>query len=108
MSTIIVKPSKIQQNRSAYQRLFLTLDGADWTDESVFSISGVAGVTLVGQIVDSESQAYVIVKTTGSAAGTLTVSDGTFSGTTTVGPIAPTYRRWFPGLDRRRREPFGE
>ncbi len=102
MSTITVRPSKIQQNRSAYQRLFLTLSGADWTDESVFSISGVDGVTLVGQIVDNESQAYVIITTAGSATGTLTVSDGTYSGTTTVAAIAPTYRRWFAGLDRRR------
>jgi hypothetical protein len=102
MSMIIVKPSYVQQNRSDYQRLFLTLDGADWTDESIFSISGVTGVTLVGQIVDNESQAYVIVTTVGSAAGTLTVSDGTYSGTTTVAALAPARQKWFRRLRSRR------
>lgn len=100
MSTLIVRPSKIQQNRSAYQRIFVTLSTASWSGGTTFSISGVTGVTKVGQIVDSATQAYVIVTTTGSAAGTLTVSDGTNTGTTVVGPIAPTRRRWFPGLNR--------
>ena len=63
-------------------------------------------MTKVTQNVVSPTQAYIALTTTGatlSAIQTLTVSDGTNSGTTKVGPVAPTYRRWFPGLDRRRR-----
>jgi hypothetical protein len=103
VATIIVRPSKIQQGRSAYQRIFLTLASASWSGGTTFVLSGVAGVTKVGQIVGSATQAYVVVTTTGSATGTLTVSDGTNTGTTVVAQVAPTRRKWFPGMDWRRR-----
>jgi hypothetical protein len=107
MATIIVRPSKVQQGRSAYQRLFVTLASASWGGGTTFTVSGVSGVSKVGQIVNSATQAFVIITTTavpvGHAPQTLTVSDGTNSGTTSVAPVAPTRRKWFPGLDRRRR-----
>jgi hypothetical protein len=103
MATILVRPSKVQPNRSAYQTLTLTLASAGWSGGTTFTLSGVSGVTKIGQVVDSSGLAKVVITTAGSGAGTLTVSDGTNSGTTSVTPVAPTYRRWFPGLDRRRR-----
>jgi hypothetical protein len=108
MATIIVRPSRVQQGRSASQRLFLTLANAGWSDGgTTFTISGVSGVSKVGQIVDSPTQAYVVITTTGAPLGhtaqTLTVSDGTNTGTTSVAPVAPTRHRWFPGLNRRQR-----
>ena len=77
MSTITVRPSQVQANRSSLQRLFCTLAGAGWTSGTTFTISGVSGVIKVSQIVDSATQAYVVITTAGSGAGTLTVSDGT-------------------------------
>jgi hypothetical protein len=102
VATIIVRPSRIQAGRSALQRLFVTLPAAGWTGGTTFSVSGVSGVTKVSQIVDNSTQAYIAITTTSSSTGTLTVSDGTNSGTTTVTQIAPTRRRWFPGLNRYR------
>ena len=84
--------------------MFCTLATAGWTSGTTFTISGVVGVTLVSQTVDNATQAYLVVTTTTVALGsaqTLTISDGTNSGTTSVAPIAPTHRRYFPGLFRR-------
>ncbi len=100
MATIIIRPSKIQVGRSANQTLTLTLTAAGWVQgTTTFTISGVSGVTLITSIVDATGLAKLVV-TTGGTAGTLTVSDGTNSGTTSVAPVAPTRRRWFPGLNR--------
>jgi hypothetical protein len=103
LATLTVRPSKVQQARTTYQRLFVTLASASWSGGTTFTLSGVSGVTKIGQIIDSATQAYIIITTTGSAAGTLTVSDGTNTGTTSITAVAPTYRRWFAGLDQRRR-----
>jgi hypothetical protein len=101
--TITVRPTKLQANRSALQRIFVTLSTATWSGSTTFTLSGVSGVTKVATNVDSPTQAFIAITTTGSAIGTLTISDGTNTGTTLITPIAPTRRRWFPGLDRRRR-----
>ncbi len=102
MSTIIVRPTKLQSGRSALQRIFVTLSTATWSGSTTFTLSGVSGVTKVATIVDSPTQAFIAVTTTSSGVGTLTISDGTNSGTTLITPIAPTRRRWFPGLNRYR------
>lgn len=100
MATLIVRPSKIQAGRSANQRIFVTLAGATWTSGTTFTISGVTGVTKIGQNVDSPTQALITITTTTATltSQTLTVSDGTNTGTTTICPVAPTHRKWFPGL----------
>jgi hypothetical protein len=96
-AVFIVWPSQIQPGRSAYQRVFVTFAAAAWDGGTVFLLSGVSGVAKVGQIVDSPTQAYIVITTSAAAAKstqTLTVSDGTNGGTTLVTPIAPTRRRW--------------
>lgn len=103
MATITVRPTKVQANRSAMQWLFVTLSTATWSGSTTFSLSGISGVTKMATIVDSPTEAFIAITTTGSATGTLTVSDGTNSWTTLVIPVAPTRRRWFPTLDRRGR-----
>ena len=83
MSTIIVRPTKLQAGRSALQRIFVTLSTATWSGSTTFTLSGVSGVTQIAAIVDSPTVAFIAITTTGSATGTLTISDGTNSGTTT-------------------------
>jgi hypothetical protein len=103
VATILVRPSRIPRFHGGPLTLTLTLTGAGWTGGgTTFTISGVANVTKVGQIVDSGGVAKLVV-TTGAGLGTLTVSDGTNSGTTTVARMAGSRGRWFPGLSWTRR-----
>jgi hypothetical protein len=94
-----VRPSQVRQNCGQLQRLFVTFASAAWDGSTLFTLSGVDGVTKAGQIVTSATQAYVLITTTAVPVGTpaqaLTVSDGTNSGTTSVCPTAPTRRRYF-------------
>ena len=101
MATIIVRPSAVQVGRSANQTLTLTGTGTSWSGGTTFTLSGVSGVTKVGQIVDSATLAKVVITTT-TATGThtLTVSDGTNTGTTVVKQIAANRRRWFKKLSQ--------
>ncbi len=97
MATIIVHPSAIQLNRSANQTLALSLASAGWIQgTTVFTLSGVAGVTKITSIVEAGGASARVVVTTSTTAGTLTISDGTNTGTTHVKKIRR--RRWFPGL----------
>ncbi len=99
MSIILVRPSRVQVGRSANQSLNLTLANAGWTSGTIFTISGVSGATKVTQIVQSGGFAKVVITTTtATGSGTLTVSDGTNSGTTIVTQIAANRRKWHPGL----------
>ncbi len=64
----------------------LTLGGTatGWSSGTTnFTLSGVSGVTLVSQTVNSATTATLIIDTT-SAGGTLAISDGTYSATATV------------------------
>jgi len=92
---IVVRPSAIQLNRSANQSLTLTLPSAGWVQgTTTFTLSGVAGVVLVTSIVNAPGLAKLVV-TTSATAGTLTVSDGTNTGTTVVKSLPSNRRRWF-------------
>lgn len=72
--------------------------GTAWTSGTTFSVSGVAGCSILKKIVNSATYTRLIV-VTGTATGTLTVSDGT--NTCTVVVAARAMPRWFPGLDPR-------
>ncbi len=100
MATIIVRPSKVPQGIHAKQKLFVTLASANWDGSTVFTVSGVTGVSKVGQSVHNATQAHVYITTTTAAKSTqtLTVSDGTNSGTTSVTRIAPARYKWFRPL----------
>lgn len=104
MATITVKPPYIQRNRSAMQRVTLMLSGAGWTQGgTTFTLSGVAGVVKGVTIVNSTSLAIVAITSTGAAVGTVTVSDGTNTGTFVVKARAHGRLRWFAGLEDRER-----
>jgi len=99
VATILVRPSKVQANRSAAQSLTLTLSGAGWVQgTTTFTLSGVAGAAEVASNVNASGSAKISITTTTAGPGTLTVSDGTNSGTTSVTAVASNKRRWFPGL----------
>lgn len=98
MATITVRPSRIQPGMHVLQKLFCTLAAANWTTDTTFAISGASGVTKVSQNVVSPTQAYVVITTTTApkkSTQTLTVSDGTNGGTTSITPIAPARGHWF-------------
>jgi hypothetical protein len=102
MATITVKPPYIQRNRSAMQRVTLMLTGAGWTQGgTTFTLTGVAGVAKGITIVDGGGLAIVAINSTGAAVGTVTVSDGTNTGTFVVKARAHGRLRWFPGLTDR-------
>ena len=105
MATILIRPSKIQVNSSRRQALNLTCAGAGWTSGTTFTLSGVADVTTVVKVVNGPGSARIVVTTAGASPGTLTVSDGTNSGTVSVAAIAPSAGR---GLPPRRSRPDGE
>jgi hypothetical protein len=104
MSTVTIRPSRIQAGSSNPQALTLTLAGAGWVSGStVFSLSGPA--RLVTAVVNNTGRARLVVKTNGESVGTLAVSAGLGnSGSTSVVAISPTRRRWFPALSFWRRE----
>jgi len=106
MATILVRPSKIQANSSKHQAVNLTLKGAGWTSTTTFTVSGVAGVVKVAQVVSGTGSARIVVTTIGSAAGpsTLTVSDGGNTGRTTVKALSPSRGRWIARRRSRSRD----
>lgn len=91
-----VSPATIPANHAGNITLTLTGTGTSWDGTTVFTPSGVTGVTKVSQNVTSSTSATVVV-TTGVTTGTLTITEsvtGTATATTTVATatlaISPT------------------
>ena len=102
MATILTSPAAIPTNSTVLQGIFLTLPAAGWVQgTTVWTLSGVAGVTLVSSYVSASGVAKLGV-TTGATAGTLTISDGTNTGTVAVQAMPFVRRKWFAGLTDRR------
>lgn len=72
-------------------------NGTSWTAGTTFTLSGVSGCSILTKIVHSGTSARLVVAS-GSATGTLTISDGTESTTIPVQQSPITRRRWFAGL----------
>jgi hypothetical protein len=80
-------PAGIPSNHPGNLTLALTGLGTNWTAGTAFTVSGVAGVAKVSQSVASATSATLVV-TTGSGAGTLTISDGALTATASVAAAA--------------------
>jgi hypothetical protein len=90
-------PVAVSTNHAS--NITLTGSGTNWINgTTVFSISGVAGVTKISQTVTRGTTGTLVI-TTGSTAGTLTISDGANSTTISVRRLRTI--RWYPGLARR-------
>src|SRR5271166_657240 len=98
MPSMIAAPHRIPHKSKQLYKIALTGTGTAWTGGTTFTVSGVAGVVLVSHSVASGTSAQLIL-TTGTATGTLTVSDGT--NTATISVVLVKALRWFAGLDRR-------
>jgi hypothetical protein len=99
MATIHTSPSALPVNDPHQQNIRLALVGAGWTGGgTTFSVSGVTGVSALHQSVSSGQSATVTVSKPGITGGTLTVSDGTNSGTVKVKATRPTKMRYYNGL----------
>lgn len=70
--------------------------GTGWTGSTTFTLSGVAGCSVLTKIVNSATAATLVIAT-GASIGTLTISDGTNSTTLAVKHHSSA-RRWFAGL----------
>lgn len=84
--TFTASPSTIPKNHSANITITLTGSGTTWDGTTIFTLSGVAGVTKVSQSVASATSATIVI-TTGSTTGTLTITEsvtGTATATVTV------------------------
>jgi len=97
-SFIVQSPQTVPANHAGSFSITLLGTGTSWSGATTFTLSGVAGVTKLGQIVASPTQADIQL-TTGSTAGTLTITASDGSGTATVKVARiPMSKRWFPGL----------
>ena len=77
-----ISPTTIPANHSGNITLTLSGLGTSWSS-NIFTLSGLAGVTKVSQTINSATSATVVLST-GSGTGTLSISDGAISNTTTV------------------------
>jgi hypothetical protein len=69
--------------------------GTSWSGSTAWSVSGVSGCSIVTHIVTTATVARLVIAT-GSATGTLTVSDGTHTATVQVWDAALQFsKRWF-------------
>ena len=105
MATINVSPKTVPAGRHAAWKLSVYLPAAGWVQgTTTLSVSGVTGVTASSFTINSSTTGTVVLNTKNASTGTLTVSDGTNSGTTTVSGTMNTTRnrRWFSGLRRAR------
>ena len=83
-ASFAVSPSAIPANHAGHITLTLTGNGTSWQGgTTVFTISGVTGATKVSQSISSTTAATLVI-TTGSGTGTLVVSDGVLTNTTSV------------------------
>lgn len=96
MATIHVRPHFIGARSAKRQCIDLTLSDAGWNSSTVFSLSGLAGCTKLGQSVTDGATARIVVQTKTSGPGTLTISDGTNSGSVAVKHVSPTRGRVAP------------
>lgn len=101
-SFIVQTPQTVPINHAGSFSITLLGTGTAFvTNGTTFTLSGVSGVTKLGQIVASNTAADIQL-TTGSTTGTLTVTASDGSGTATVNVAKlPVAKRWFPGLLRR-------
>jgi hypothetical protein len=76
-------PFTIPSNHAGNISLAVSGIGTNWTQSTTFSVSGISGVILVSQSVQSTNEATVII-TTGSETGILTLTDGSISYPITV------------------------
>lgn len=74
--SIAATPATIPADHSGNITLTLAGTGTTWGGGTTFTLSGVSGVTKVGQNITSSTSATVTV-TTGAGTGTLTITDGT-------------------------------
>jgi hypothetical protein len=85
-----ISPNTIPSKHSGNITLTLLGTGTAWTGSTVFGISGVAGVSKIGQTVTSATTATLVV-TTGSGSGSLAITEsvtGSSTGSATVSPAA--------------------
>ena len=83
-ASFVAAPTAIPKSHTGNITLTLTGSNTAWDGTTVFTPSGVSGVTKVSQNVTSATAATLVV-TTGSSTGTLTITESvTGSGTTTV------------------------
>jgi len=101
VAAIAITPRRIPA-RSKRQGVNLALAGAGWSGATSFTLAGVAGCSITTTIVNTSGTARIVVKT-GSSLGTLTISDGTNSGTTTVATLTAV-RGWMPPRRRSRHD----
>ena len=80
---LVVSPGGIYAANPNNVTLTLTGTGTNWGGGTVFTLSGVSGVTKVSQSVASTTSATVVV-TTGTGYGSLSVTDGINTATTYV------------------------
>ena len=84
-----ISPATIPAGHAGNITLTLSGYGTSWqSGTTVFSLSGVSGVTKISQTIASSTSATIVI-TTGFGTGTLAVSDGTHVGTAPV--VAPTF-----------------
>ncbi len=96
--TFTIAPTAIPKNHSGHITLTLTGSGTSWNNSTtIFTPSGVTGVTKISQNVTSATAATVVVTTDATHTGTLTITEsvtGTATATTTVATatlaISPT------------------
>lgn len=96
-SSFTIAPTSIPKNHSGNITLTLTGTGTAWDGTTVFTPSGVTGVTKISQNVTSTTAATVVVTTDATHTGTLTITEsvtGSNTATTTVATatlvISPT------------------
>jgi len=100
---IRIRPSRLSANSSRHQGVDLVLAGAGWSGATTFTLSGVAHVSILTTIVHNTSSARLVLTTVGASPGTLTISDGTNSGTVKIAALSPTRGRLAPAPPRPRR-----
>lgn len=84
-TSILPSPLAVPTNHAAGTTIALTGTSTSWVSgTTVFALSGVLGVALVGSPIITSPTAATIVVTTGATTGNVTVSDGTLTGYFTV------------------------